>query len=191
MDMNNVLVVNAKSNQGKYLNEWKEMKEEYLNQSQDSEDLIKRLLHLFEIINVPKEEFTGLPSKKQSDSVKINTAKILNPLHPFAKKLNTVINSIYKKNNATNEYIAEQMYVSERQLYRKLKCIFDMTPREYLKIFRLEKAKLLLNGEQSSKQVALNVGFSSHSYFAKCFKAQYGISPSKFQKYHLHDVQSF
>lgn len=57
-----------------------------------------------------------------------------------------------------------------------------MTPTEYLRRFRLEKAKLLLAEGKTANIASFEVGFASHSYFGRCFKAQFGVSPREFKK---------
>lgn len=71
--------------------------------------------------------------------------------------------------------------VSEKQLQRKLKALFDKGFSELLRNYRLNKAsELLLEGKRVS-QVYDAVGFSSHSYFSSCFKAKFGQSPKAYQ----------
>jgi transcriptional regulator GlxA family with amidase domain len=76
--------------------------------------------------------------------------------------------------------LADGLNISKRQLFRKLKSTVDMSPTEYLRNFRLLKAAGLLRQGHKSTVVALEVGFSSASYFTKCFKAQFGVAPSEF-----------
>ncbi len=76
------------------------------------------------------------------------------------------------------------MAMSERQLFRKLKSIIDLTPSEYLRRFRLEKSKPILADGASIGFTAFEVGFSGQSTFAKYFKAQYGLTPRDFKKQH-------
>ena len=68
--------------------------------------------------------------------------------------------------------------MSERQLQRKLKALINYTPREYLRNYRLQQAMTMLQAGSSVADAAYSVGFQSLSYFAKCFKAQFGITPS-------------
>ena len=75
--------------------------------------------------------------------------------------------------------IASAMAVSERQLQRKLKALIGLTPAEYLRDYRLQRAhERLVNGERSGA-VALASGFASHAHFSSCFKAQFGYPPSE------------
>ena len=73
---------------------------------------------------------------------------------------------------------AEQKILKDDAL--SLKSILDMTPAEYLRRFRLEKAKLLLAEGKSVNYTAFEVGFSSQSYFGQCFKAQFDCTPTEY-----------
>ena len=80
--------------------------------------------------------------------------------------------------------MAERMNMSRSSFYRKLKAITGMTPVDYLKNFRLEHAaRLLLEGARIT-EVALMSGFTSSSYFSKCFKAKYGQNPKEYATAH-------
>ena len=56
----------------------------------------------------------------------------------------------------------------------------DMTPVDYLKMRRLEQAATLLRQGIRITEVAGRVGFTSSSYFAKCFKSRFGGLPKEF-----------
>ena len=78
------------------------------------------------------------------------------------------------------EHLAGDMHLSRSQLYRKIKAMTDMTANEFIRKIRLEKAKQMLeNGEESISEVGFKVGFSSPSYFTKCFKSHFGILPTE------------
>lgn len=85
-------------------------------------------------------------------------------------------------NNALNvEDIGKQMGLSRVQLYRKIKSLTNYAPNELLRITRLKKsASLLASTELTIAEICYEVGFSSPSYFTKCYKEQYGESPSDF-----------
>lgn len=78
--------------------------------------------------------------------------------------------------------LAKALACSERQLQRKFKCIFGLSPNTHIKNFRLQKAKeLVLAGERASN-VAFQCGFNSPSYFSQCFKRKYGKSPIQYRE---------
>jgi AraC-like DNA-binding protein len=72
----------------------------------------------------------------------------------------------------------QAMAMSTSQLYRKSVELTGMSPNIFLKEFRLEKAKELMNKQRYSiSQITFDAGFTSPSYFTKCFKKNYGLLP--------------
>jgi len=70
------------------------------------------------------------------------------------------------------------MAMSTSQLYRKTIALTGLSPNILLKEFRLEKAKELMQKQQYSiAQITFDSGFTSASYFTKCFKKKYGLLP--------------
>lgn len=77
--------------------------------------------------------------------------------------------------------LADHLKLSRSQLYRKIKSLTNYSPNELVRIVRLKYAKQLLNSKvKSISEVAYEAGFSSPSYFAKCFKDIYGESPTEY-----------
>ena len=75
------------------------------------------------------------------------------------------------------------MGMSRVQLYRKLKSLTNSSPKELLRRLRLKKAaSLLAASDMTVAEIAYEVGFSSPSYFTKCYKEQFGESPTDFLK---------
>lgn len=74
--------------------------------------------------------------------------------------------------------LGSQLGLSYTQLYRKTKSLTGTGPTELLRIIRLERAKeLLLTSSQSVSEISYGVGFTSPSYFTKCYREYYGITP--------------
>ena len=77
------------------------------------------------------------------------------------------------------EDLGREMGMSRVQLYRKLKSLTNYSPNELLRIARLKKAaSLLAASEKSISEVAYEVGFTSPSYFTKCYKEYFGETPT-------------
>ncbi len=75
--------------------------------------------------------------------------------------------------------LCKDIGVSERKLQRKLKLMINKSPNQLILSIRLNKAKELLKYKQSTiSEIAFQTGFSSPSYFSKCFKREFAISPS-------------
>jgi len=75
--------------------------------------------------------------------------------------------------------IAQEMCMSYSTLHRRVKMLTGMTANEYVRKHRLAKAMQLLHDGNNVTEVSLQCGFSSPSYFTRCFKAEYGVLPSE------------
>ena len=79
--------------------------------------------------------------------------------------------------------IAAYVGLSEQHLIRCFRKEIGITPIEYLKRYRIRQAKALLEtGDKSITEVALEVGFSDSSYFARVFRREVGVSPSGYRR---------
>lgn len=78
------------------------------------------------------------------------------------------------------DMLCRETGVSERQLQRKLKAITNKSPNQLITSVRLHRAKeLLLNQQYTIAEIAFRTGFTSPSYFSKCFRREFGRSPSE------------
>ncbi len=76
---------------------------------------------------------------------------------------------------------AKGLALSVSQLYRKISTLTGLSPNALVKKFRLQKAlSLLKQKQQNITQVAYRTGFTSPSYFTKCFKNHYGLLPAAY-----------
>jgi AraC-like DNA-binding protein len=71
--------------------------------------------------------------------------------------------------------------VNNKQIYRKIKQLTGKSPVDYIKSIRMKKAAMLLNQKKFTvAEVMYMVGFSNHSYFSKCFKAEFNRTPAQY-----------
>lgn len=98
--------------------------------------------------------------------------------HTFVTRLREVIRDNMGDSDFSVERIGEEIGLSRVQLYRKVKALTGQTPVELLRKARLERSRRLIEKtEKSVSEIAYEVGFTSPSYFNKCFKDEFGISP--------------
>lgn len=138
-----------------------------------NESLLRiRIRKLIESRQKMKENFSmNLIEDKKKDSLAQNEQK-------FIDKFTEYIESNIANSKLNVEEIAKHVGLSKSQLYRKLKSLTDYSPNELIRIIRLKSAKqMLLSGSSTVSDVAYALGFSSPSYFTKCFKEFYGESP--------------
>lgn len=98
----------------------------------------------------------------------------------FMKRLQELVRQNMRFEEFSIDILAEQMNMSRSSFYRKIKALTDMTPVDFMKTQRLERAAQLLRQGQRITEVADQVGFTSSSYFAKCFRAKYGVLPKDY-----------
>lgn len=96
----------------------------------------------------------------------------------FVGRVDDALARYYSDPEFTTVRFASEVAMSERQLQRKLRAFMNFTPREYLRSYRLQEGMKMLRNGSSVADAAYSVGFLSLSYFAKCFKAQFGVTPS-------------
>ena len=77
--------------------------------------------------------------------------------------------------------LSEKINLSSTQLYRKIKAVTGQSSVDVIKEYRLIKsATLLKSTDHSVKEICFMTGFKSPSYFVKCFKVKYGVTPKEF-----------
>ena len=75
--------------------------------------------------------------------------------------------------------LAEELSLSESQIYRKLKAITDRSTAVFIRSIRLQEAKRRIQTtEKTVSEIAYEVGFNDPSWFSRAFKEEYGKSPS-------------
>ncbi len=96
------------------------------------------------------------------------------------KKLHDVIQKNLGNSDFGVEDVASEIGLSRVQLYRKVKAMTGSSVVDILRKARLAKARHLLQTTKCSiSEIAFEVGFSTPSYFTKCFKEEYGIKPGE------------
>ena len=96
----------------------------------------------------------------------------------FINRLRDSIRQNMGDSDFTVERLGEDVGLSRVQLYRKVKALTGQTPVDLLKKARLERARLLVEKtDKSISEIAYEVGFTAPSYFNKCFKDEFGVSP--------------
>jgi YesN/AraC family two-component response regulator len=119
--------------------------------------------------------FYGLKNLELSQTTSIDKQFITNVLE--------YINKNISDSNLSVEKLAEELLLSRSNLYRKIKALTGNTATEFIRNVKLEKAKeLLVKTELTVSEISYKVGFSSPSYFTKCFKNHFGVIPKEIRE---------
>ena len=101
----------------------------------------------------------------------------------FVEKFKALIEEKMGDSELNVEDLGREMGLSRVQLYRKIKSLTNYAPNELLRMSRLKRAaSLLASSGMTVAEIAYEVGFTSPSYFTRCYKEQFGESPTEFLK---------
>lgn len=99
----------------------------------------------------------------------------------FLSKLTALIENHMAEESFSVEWIADQLFLSRVQLYRKIKSLTDRTVHDFITAIRLNKAaEMLLEGSHTVSEIAYLVGYSDPTNFSRNFQKQFGQTPKKY-----------
>lgn len=137
-------------------------------------------------LEVPAETVQPEVPQVQETKAEVST-EVATPLEEekeplFIVRFKDVVEAHLSDSDISVDDLAAEMNLSRVQLYRKVKAITGASPIELLRTARLNRAyQLLLTTDKNISEVAYGVGFTAPSYFTKCFKEEFGVSPSDLQ----------
>lgn len=155
--------------------------DDYLVKPFNTEELLvraKNLIHSRRLLREQYSEQAALPLDPENTS----NQHLSTPEQEFLQRLVHIINERLDDEHLSVEEIAQAMFISRVQLHRKLKAITNKNATEFVREYRLERAKTMLqNREGLVYEIAYRVGFRSEKYFSRAFKEKFGVSPSQIE----------
>jgi DNA-binding response OmpR family regulator len=144
----------------------------YLSKPFDMDILRSSLVQLINSRQIMFNKFyNGITPKAKEKTTTLDNDFIKNVLH--------YINENISETELSVEDLASKVFLSRSQLYRKIKTLTGVSVNEFIRNVRLEKAKELIElGNDNITEISYKVGFSSPSYFTKCYKDKYGYLPT-------------
>lgn len=134
------------------------------------------------IIAVEEKEMPATQAKKQPEAL-----PVLKPIEAesqdekFLSNITRLIEDHLSDSELNVNALCELSGIGNKQIYRKVKQLTGMSPVEYIKSIRMKKAAMLLQQKKFTvAEVMYMVGFSNHSYFSKCFQAEFGKTPRQY-----------
>ncbi len=146
--------------------------DDYIMKPFDASELKVRIQNLIEIRRKLQEKFS-------SDDFNI-PPELKSIDKEFLKKILTIVNEHISEEEFSIEELGKEAAMSRRHLHRKLKALTNKSPSQFVRSIRLSKARNLIKGKKwTISEISYQVGFSSPIYFNKCFKEEFGYSPSE------------
>ena len=149
--------------------------DDYVAKPFDARELQARINNLIESRKKLQQKF----SKQFSLSVSDITVESVE--ERFLKKVKDTIETHLGDPDFGVENLADEVAMSHIQVYRKLKALTGQSPNELIRNMRIDRAASLIRQRAGNvSEIAYQVGFNSMSYFAKCFKDKFKVTPSEF-----------
>ncbi|MFC2112585.1 response regulator [Bacteroidota bacterium] len=149
----------------------------YMTKPFNLKELIAQVKTLIEQRKKLREQFT------METDVGLSDIAVTSVDEKFLKKAIKIIEDNFGDCEFDVTALTEEMGMSRMQLFRKIKALTDQTPSEFIRTIRLKRAAQLIKKKFGNvAEITYEVGFNNLSYFAKCFKELYGVSPSDYAK---------
>ena len=151
--------------------------DDYLTKPFDIKELQIRVKNLINIRKKLQEKFSKIEFKPVKE-------KKLNSLdEKFMNRVNEIIEEHIAEEEFNMEEFGEELFMSRMQVYRKLKALTGKSANRYVRTFKLQKARQMIEEKQGTiSEIAYSLGFGSPAYFTKCFKDEFGYPPREIKE---------
>lgn len=149
--------------------------DDYIMKPFEAEELKARINNLIEQRKRLHQHFRkyGLTDIDEKQFLPIDQKFLQNAVDVISKHISDTSFSV--------EVFADKLAVSRSLLTKKIEALFGDSPNELIRRIRLNKAARLIERNTGNiSEIALEVGFNNPSYFAECFKKQFGVAPSHY-----------
>jgi YesN/AraC family two-component response regulator len=150
--------------------------DDYLTKPFSSKELLARAKNLVEQRRQLREKFSREVVLKPGE-IAITSAD-----ERFLNRVKEAVEKNLGDEDFSVEDLGREVGMSRVQLHRKLKALTDQSAGEFILSMRLQRAvDLLAQNAGTVAEIAYMVGFNTPNYFAKCFRKQFGCSPSEYK----------
>ena len=182
-----IILLTAKSEQESKLEGIETGADAYLTKPFDTKELQIRIKNLINVRKKLQEKYGSvdfIPTPKAEENLshtgEANAGKLSNLDEKFMSKVMEVIEKHLAEEGFSIEQFGNEVGMSRVQLHRKLKALSGKSASHYLRSARLNKAKKMIEEQKGNiSEIAYSVGFSSPQYFTRCFKEEFGFTPSE------------
>ena len=179
-----IILLTAKADNASKIVGLKRGADVYLSKPFHKQELLVRLEMLIErqkrLIAYFFKIFT---SDTTTQSVEVLKEEAIAVENIFIQKVQKIVAENYTDEHFALPQLCEAVSMSRSQLYRKIKALTGISPSAFIRTYRLQQAKLLLETEDLTvSEVAWKVGFKDRAHFSKAFQEKFGFWPSEKSK---------
>lgn len=149
----------------------------YLTKPFNSRELRTRIRKLIELRDVLREKYRTMsePASPVPDAP--------GPDDEFFKNLRNVLEAHFSEEDFHVVQLCHELGISRVQLFRKLKALTGSSASEFIRSYRLNKAReMLTTTDLNISEIAFEVGFKDPAYFTRAFSSEFGFAPSVLRK---------
>lgn len=145
---------------------------------------VKHVLASMEnLIKQRKNSYQNLIAERKTIKLEPSELEITSKDELFLKDVVKIVEEAMANPDFSIDSVAVAIGMGRTTFYKKIKCLTQSSPVEFVRDMRLKRGKQLLDrGEHNISEIAYMVGFSSSGYFSTCFKEAYKMSPSEYLK---------
>ena len=149
--------------------------DDYIEKPFSSELLILKIKNILETQRRLKQQYLKIALGKPEIILK-------SPLDDkFFEQATQIIEKHFSNYEFDGIEFCDEMRLGQKLIYRKIKSVTGLSITEFIRSERLKRAaQLVRENKYTIQEISYKVGFSTPSYFSKCFKKQFGIMPKDF-----------
>lgn len=169
-----LILLTAKASHDDKIQGLKTHADEYLTKPFRPEELRIRIQNLIESRRQLKERY------KRKFILRPDKVEVHSMDEAFLLRVREVVDEHISDEAFTVEQLCREVGMSRSQLHRKLSALIDQSASEFMRSYRLHRAKDMINEDVASiSEISYAVGYGSPSYFSKCFREEFGLTPSQ------------
>lgn len=163
--------------------------DDYITKPFHTEELLLRMANLIKLRKklqdrlsnqFVSDEIDGTAQGNEKEKVEIEAVLHSTLDREFLENVQQFLEKNIEESKLSVQSLADEIFLSRSQLFRKLKALTGQTPNEYIRSYKLGIAMTMLKeGGKSIGQIAFNVGYEDPKYFTKIFKKRYGVLPKE------------
>ena len=171
-----VILLTAKATRENKLEGLETGADDYLVKPFDEVELKVRIKNLIAIREKLQKKY------QQESYIKPIAARVTSVQQQFLEKIKTIVEEHIDNDQFNVEDLGDKMFMSRSQIHRKLKALTNQSATQFIRNYRLHRAADLIKQDSGNiTEIAYQVGFSSQTYFSKCFQELFKCSPSEYK----------
>lgn len=172
-----IIILTAKATEHDRVQSYQSGADGYVAKPFSLEVLSERVKNLLWLEETRKARF------RQSTKIDFKELGCSQKEQELIEKITAAIENHLSETDFDLNRLAETVSLSKSTLHRRIKTITGMTPGEFIHNVKMKKACDLIKSKgQTIAEVAYSLGFSDPKYFTKCFKDEFGITPTKYKQ---------